>query len=118
LEGATRGPWLWLESEGDEDSTVWTEGEHTDNGYGFQVAVDLRRGDARFIGEARQLVPELIAEVERLHSWDGLMSLLDEHYPEDIFPTMDDREDRDPGPRIISLLRALDKAKKHGSGES
>jgi hypothetical protein len=53
------------------------------------------------------IVPELIAELERLHSWDGLMSLLDEHWPEDIFPTMDDRPDRDPGPRIVSLARRL-----------
>lgn len=51
---------------------------------------------------------ELVAEVERLHSWDGLMSLLDEHWPADIFPTQDDREDRDLGPRIVSLLRWVD----------
>lgn len=46
-----------------------------------------------------------LAEVERLHTWDGLMSLLDEHWPEDIFPTLQDDPDRDPGPRIVSLLR-------------
>lgn len=52
-------------------------------------------------------VPELLAEVERLHSWDGVMSLLDEHYPTDIFPVLPDREDRDSGPRILSLTRHL-----------
>lgn len=58
-------------------------------------------------GNFDDLHGELLAEVERLHSWDGLMSLLNEHYPEDIFPTMQDREDRDPGPRIVSLIRTL-----------
>lgn len=57
---------------------------------------------------AAALVPELVAEVERLHSWDGLISLVDEHYPADIFPTEPDRDTRDPGPRIISLLRVCD----------
>lgn len=51
------------------------------------------------------LMTELLAEVERLHSWDGLMSLLDEHWPESIFPTLPDDSGRDPGPRIVSLLR-------------
>ena len=51
------------------------------------------------------------AEVERLHSWDGLMELLNEHWPDDIFSTSADRESRDPGPRIVSLLRWLDLAK-------
>ena len=47
------------------------------------------------------------AEVERLHSWDGLMGLLDERWPDDIFPTLPDDNRRDPGPRIVSLLRWL-----------
>lgn len=69
-----------------------------------QVALDARalRGE----------VERLRAEVERLHSWDGLMELLDEHWPASIFPTMPDREDRDPGPRIISLIRTLDARKR------
>lgn len=50
-------------------------------------------------------VPTLLAEIDRLHSWTGLMALLDEHWPEDIFPTREDDTARDPGPRIISLLR-------------
>ena len=64
--------------------------------------------NARFVAAARTLLPELTAELERLHTWDGLMSLLDEHWPDDIFPTMADREDRDPGPRIVSLIRTVD----------
>jgi hypothetical protein len=49
------------------------------------------------------------AEVERLHSWDGLLELLDEHWPEDIFPTEPDSETRDTGPRIVSLLRWVER---------
>jgi len=54
---------------------------------------------------------ELTAEVDRLHTWPGLMSLLDEHYPASIFPTEEDRADRDDGPRIISLIRHLDQVR-------
>jgi hypothetical protein len=56
-------------------------------------------------------VPALLAEVDRLHSWDGLMSLLDEHWPENIFPTVEDSGDRDWGPRIVSLLRWVDRSR-------
>ncbi len=58
----------------------------------------------------------LLAEVDRLHSWDGLMSILDEHYPESIFPTEPDREDRDSGPRIISLIRQVDRLRVKETG--
>lgn len=54
---------------------------------------------------------DLVAHVQRLHSWDGLMELLDEHWPADLFPTVADRSDRDPGPRIVSLLRWLDRSR-------
>ena len=56
------------------------------------------------------------AEVGRLHTWDGLISLLDEHWPDDIFPTMEDSENRDPGPRIVSLIRWVEQLR--GSVES
>lgn len=52
------------------------------------------------------LVRELAGELYRLHCWAGLMELLDEHWPEDIFPTVEgDDERRDAGVRIVSLLR-------------
>lgn len=51
---------------------------------------------------------EVRRDLERLHSWAGLMELLDEHWPESIFPTTRDREDRDAGARIVSLLRWVD----------
>lgn len=50
--------------------------------------------------------------IETISSWDALMELLDAHYPESIFPTTVDNPDRDPGPRIISLIRHLDEARK------
>ena len=45
------------------------------------------------------------AELSRLHSWAGLMELLDEHWPESFIPTAPDDPTRDSGPRIVSLLR-------------
>lgn len=39
--------------------------------------------------------------------WDGLMELLDRHYPIDVFPTGPDLRNRDTGPRIVSLIRHL-----------
>jgi hypothetical protein len=45
-------------------------------------------------------------EIERLHSWAGLMELLDEHWPAEVFDGQS--EDSDPGPRIVSLIRAID----------
>ena len=58
------------------------------------------------------IVEGLLAELERLHTWDGLMSLADEHYPTDIFPHLagqPDDPDRDPGPRILLLIREVDR---------
>lgn len=62
------------------------------------------------VQSAAAAIRELHAEDEHLHSWDGLMELLDEHFPEDLIPTRDDDPYRDPGPRIVSLIRRLDAA--------
>ncbi|QBP31182.1 hypothetical protein SEA_ARGIE_65 [Mycobacterium phage Argie] len=76
LEGTTEGPWLYIPG-GSEDALVVSEGEREPNAItvggvsfhpGLHVAVDLRDGDAEFIAQARTLVPELIAEVERLRA--------------------------------------------------
>lgn len=113
MEGINDGPWLLHNERGHYGVTNITEPHAFGNivfaqsdyaGYGN----GSRKADAEFIAAARTLVPELVAEVERLHSWDGLISLVDEHYPADIFPTEPDRDTRDPGPRIISLLRVCD----------
>jgi hypothetical protein len=50
-------------------------------------------------------VERLRAELDRLHSWDGLMELLDEHWPADIFTG----ESGDPGPRMIVAMREIDR---------
>jgi hypothetical protein len=42
-------------------------------------------------------------------NWHGLMEILDDIYPESVFPP--DRQDRDLGPRIVSLLRHLAEAR-------
>lgn len=51
------------------------------------------------------------------HSWAGLMALLDEHWPEDIFPTREDDETRDTGARIVSLIRWVDRLRSAPAAE-
>jgi hypothetical protein len=53
-ESATEGPWEWDESSNCIDAP------------GFEVCIDAMNHDAEFIAHARQDVPALIAEVERL----------------------------------------------------
>lgn len=74
LEGATDGPWFFIPGD-DEEASVISEGEQlpdpiTVGGItfnpGYSVAVDLRNGDAEFIAASRNLIPELIAELEKL----------------------------------------------------
>jgi hypothetical protein len=48
------------------------------------------------------------------HSWAGLMALLDEHWPADLFPTREDDPGRDAGARIVSLLRWVDRLQPTG----
>ena len=59
----------------------------------------------QFLSEAPGLLAGLADAVEQLQTWDGLMSLLDEHYPSDVFVG---GESSDPGPRIVGLVRELD----------
>ncbi|APU93074.1 hypothetical protein SEA_BUBBLES123_77 [Mycobacterium phage Bubbles123] len=104
LEGTTEGPWIAEYSSEQGNCVIPHDAESTREAVAT-THLYHQRADAEFIASARSLVPELIAEVERLHTWDGLMELLDEHWPADIFPTLPDDDKRDPGPRIISLLR-------------
>ena len=46
----------------------------------------------------------LAAELAELHTWRGLMTLLDEHWPADVF----DGSSNDPGARIVVLMREID----------
>lgn len=57
---------------------------------------------------ALDVADKLIAE----SGWDMLMALLDAHYPASIFPTADDNPERDPGPRIVSLLRRINEIRE------
>ena len=59
----------------------------------------------QFLSEAPRVLAGLADAVEQLQTWDGLMSLLDEHYPSDVFVG---GESSDPGPRIVGLVRELD----------
>jgi hypothetical protein len=56
-----------------------------------------------------------VEQLERLHSWGGLLELLDEHWPADIFPVPEtieaakSQERRDIGPVVLSLIRWVDR---------
>jgi hypothetical protein len=52
------------------------------------------------------------AVIRELSSWDVLMHILDYNYPATVFPTLPDNSDRDPGPRIVSLLRTINEIRK------
>lgn len=65
------------------------------------------------IAELEARNTELLGELAD-RSWDTLMSLLDEHWPRDVFPTTHRGEEpeRDAGPRIVSLIRWVDEQAK------
>jgi len=52
---------------------------------------------------------EFVTDNYVLKSWSGLFEILNEAYPEDVFLTLPNNESRDSGPRIISLIRLLDR---------
>jgi len=74
------------------------------------LRVELAAWRTNAAREVLDAIRERYAIVE--DSWDGLMDLLDAHWPEKVFPTMDDCVDRDPGPRIVSLLRRVQQQQK------
>jgi hypothetical protein len=67
--------------------------------------VPLNAPDAEFDAGSSDDIPALRAEIARLNSWDGMMSILDKHYPESVF----DGSSGDDGPRMIVMLRLIDK---------
>jgi hypothetical protein len=106
--------------------TLWSCAVGGDAAYGraaWAVAspasrrVTLRDADALLAGPLAPLLAAQAADTCRTcrsdfaddcghHSWAGLMDLLDEHWPDDIFPTRyEDDDARDAGARIVSLLR-------------
>ena len=85
--------------------------------------LDLDAIEARFGAEVRARrehdpavrdVLALTGEIRRLHSWGGLLSLLDQHWPADIFPMAEQLDAakstrRDTGPVVLGLIRWVDK---------
>lgn len=111
-EAATSGPWEWREGHAryltaPDDAKVLHASSYEDH-----EDVQSSEADARHVATFDPpTVLALIAELERLHSWAGLMELLDEHWPDDIFPTLEDDPKRDAGARIVSLIRWVDRLK-------
>lgn len=68
-----------------------------------QAAISSRRAGQMY--DLERIATKLRAERDRLHSWAGLMSLLDEHYPADVFTG----RSQDVGPQIIALIREIDR---------
>lgn len=111
-EAATPGLWEWVRSAGGGSS--WVEVPHT-----ATICADTLRADAAFIAAANpstllDLLDELDDSVPK--SWAGLMEILEDIYPEDIFPTRPDDPKRDAGPRIVSLVRELDATRDRAEG--
>lgn len=78
VDGATRGPWGCY---GDGAHEVFDAGEYSDGDRGEVVAAVIDKlSDAVFIAHAREDVPALLAEVERLRADNArLRSLTAEH---------------------------------------
>ena len=66
---------------------------------------------AQALADAGVLGPEQARTFPDDYGWSDLMVLLDAHWPDDLFPTLPDTDQRDPGPRIVSLLRWVDRLK-------
>lgn len=54
--------------------------------------------------ESRKAIDDAETEIERPPTWTELMSILDTHYPADIF----DGSSGDMGPRLVRLARVID----------
>ena len=58
------------------------------------------------VDEITSLVEEALRQQR---SWEGLLSILDEHYPPDVF----DGSSPDPGARMVVLVRALNQEREN-----
>lgn len=118
---ATSGPWEADIVDGisqhfsvDAASDVISLGG-SDSWGGCDHRLSYTNEDALAIAAFRSLAPALaedaaalLEELDALHSWSGLISLLDEHYPADVF----DGSSGDPGPRIVALIREVDQLRQ------
>lgn len=75
------------------------------------VILDAALSARSRISSAEKERDEARAELARLQTWTGMISVLDKHYPPETFPTMPDTASRDDGARIVSLVRRLDEAR-------
>ena len=92
----------WLEANRRTNPSLkrtWSEGGPVVYGEPQQPTSDLRHN------------PHHLTPDENDISWAGLMELLDEHWPADVFLTIEDDYKRDMGARIVALLRWVDKGK-------
>lgn len=94
------------------DGTAQAAGEGMSEERLAEIRKTARRGEQHLVvlGDCDRecmacAADELLVEVERLHTWRGLISLLDKHYPPDVFDGSSD----DPGPRIIALTREVER---------
>lgn len=72
VDGATNGPWGCY---GDGAHEVFDAGEYSDGDRGEVVAAVIDKlSDAVFIAEAREDIPALLAEVQRLKRFESIMS--------------------------------------------
>lgn len=93
----------------------YTYNQHRDDHHsGHACTEDDWKTCVRDAGLAR--IAELEAERDRLHSWDGLMELLDEHWPADVWPMLEDDHKADVGHRVTSAMRWIDQLKRALSG--
>ena len=82
-----------------QDVTV--ESEPTDDAEARALAAEVAaRGYRERAEKAEALIEDMVPK-----TWDGLLALLDEVYPDDVFPTLPDDPARDAGPRAVSLIR-------------
>ncbi|WP_085142984.1 hypothetical protein [Mycolicibacterium conceptionense] len=95
LAGVTEGPWSAIPGDRyyfGSATNVWTE-----HGRGRLIAGDLHKPNAEFIAQARTLVPELVAEVERLR--EGIERVRD---------VVHEHATRGIGQRILDALAVSD----------
>jgi len=72
VDGATGGPWGCY---GDGAHEVFDAGEYSDGDRGEVVAAVIDKlSDAVFIAEAREDIPALLAEVQRLRHFESIVS--------------------------------------------
>jgi hypothetical protein len=104
--------WLHAEAAFERDRLQAENDWLTGDGHALRVELDEVADGARAaegdFAAARAEVSRLSRELDRLHSWQGLMSLLDEHWPATVFKSSTE----DPGPTIVFLLREVHRLRR------